>query len=197
MTANSDALFDVLELTSFLTRTRSGATEAELHALSYVACLLAVFDERDAGWWRYSFTTTEVGAPFSTAISDALEACTAAGTVARVNDLVRIGERGERNLQVFRRQRSFAQRLEYVSTACRATLTMPLPMLTEAVTREPQLRSATTLKKAKHLLDVGGLDLLAPHFVGLRAVMSETVGPDSTDLLVPLSVWLTYLSNVA
>jgi len=191
----ADALLDAMTIVSYLTSTEDGATRTEVHSLSYLACLVSVYDGKDASWWRYDFTSTEVGAPYAVALDDALDRAVITGAAHETDDLLRLSERGESQYDLLRNQRSLQARLRYLETACRATLVMPLPTLTEAVMREPQLRGAVNMRKTRRLLDSTGLDVLGPHFDGLRQVMSEVVGDESHDLLVPLTLWLAYLSS--
>ncbi len=192
----ADSIYDALLIVSFLTRTRGGATRGEVYILAYLACILSVFDERDALWWRYHFTTTPIGAPYARELDLSLDHLVASGGLAEEESLLSIQEDGVEQLGFLATLGGLEPRNRYLHAACDATLAIPLPVLTESVSNEPQLRSAIQLRAARQLLDSRGIDVLQPHIDGIRKVFGESGRSlEDSDLMSPLVLWLTYLGS--
>jgi hypothetical protein len=192
----SGACFDVLVITENVSRTIGNVTQPEVYVLSYLACLIALYDGRSPEWWEYSFTATAVGAPYANALRDACELLILGGQLSEAGELLTLTPRGHSELDLLRSFPRYSQRLEYLSTASSCSLTLPLPSLSDSLTNEPQLRLALKRMERRPLLDEAGMALLTPHLDGLRQAVSSTrVSSEKQDLLIPALVWLTYLNR--
>jgi hypothetical protein len=189
--SQSVATYDVYFISAQLAVRFDGAKRAEIHSVAYLACLLSLFDGKSPDWWGYGFTSTEAGAPYAVALDDALELLTASGSLARHGQLFAPAERGREFFERLSTLPSLASRQRYLDPACGVTLALPMPTVTEAVVNEPQLHTASSLRRSRPLLGDLGLTVLQPHFEGLRSAMGEA--GDDPDLLISAIVWLTYL----
>ena len=186
--------FDVLQLAALQTKNSEGITEGELHTLSYLACLLSVYDGHSVDWWKYRFTATRAGAPFAFALAQALEATHEAGLVIKSERLWTISERGRVDLQQLAPLILNQRRLPYLEAATGTALAMPLPSVASSLSREPGLRRALNFVRTRALLDETGLGLLEEQFQALTIALENDSAGD--DLMVPAVVWLTYLARM-
>lgn len=193
MTALAAATFDVGFVCAQLERNLGGLRPAEIHSVTYLSCLLSIYDGCAPGAWEYLYTSTKAGTPFSPDIDQAIDRMLAGALLAEDGQLLVLSEKGRGLLQGLRALPSLSGRERFLEPACSVTLTMPLPAVTEALLHEPQLEAAVSLGQLRPLLDETGLAVVRPHLVGLRAAMSEH-GP-LRDLIVPAIVWMSYLSR--
>jgi hypothetical protein len=186
------ASFDALRLTEQLASTSDGASEGELHTLAYLSCLLSVFDGRPPVWWGYGFTATRAGTPFALAIRQAVEDAVSAGFLTPEERVLKIGESGRRELRSIAELTLNRRHERYLEAAAATALTMPLPVVSDALSNEPGLRGALRFLRTKALLDETGMTLLESQFEALAQALES---PGTDDLLVPSVVWLTYLAR--
>ena len=68
--ARIEAAFDCLTMVSLVRDLRYGPTAGEVHLLTYLASVLAIYDQRGEGVtaWGYRFASTPSGAPFSSVL---------------------------------------------------------------------------------------------------------------------------------
>jgi hypothetical protein len=66
---------------------------------------------------------------------------------------------------------------------------MPVGSIREGLTNEPTLNRVNALGTTRQLLDGPGLEGIYQQFT----VLSQAVGVDAQDLMVPAVVWITYL----
>ena len=64
------ALFDALSIVSELDPIAEGASNSEVGAFAYLACLLYAFAGNDPSSWGYAFAATPTGAPVSSVVAD-------------------------------------------------------------------------------------------------------------------------------
>lgn len=197
MTTESVAVFDALAVTVGLEQSAAGAALSEVHFFSYLACLISVYDGQSPAQWRYGFSSTTSGAPFAPELADAVDQAIAAGLVGESETgAMRATEDARSAVARLSEFGLYRSRARYIDSATRCCWVMPPPLITESISREPQLENAIVLKQRRLLLDDTGVDMLRPHFVGLRQALSEA-GVDSShvDLLVPTLTWLAYLGR--
>jgi hypothetical protein len=188
------ATFDALWLADALQRSVDGGSRAELHTLAYLGCLLAVFDGRAPAWWAYRFTATRAGAPFAQALSEGVDAAEQAGMFRRRGHVLRLTDRGRRELDVTAGWPLNARRVRYLDAASATALAIPLPSVADALSFEPGLRRALRFVKVRALLDEAGLALLEAQFAALESALAQQPRAEE-DLMVPAVVWLTYLAQ--
>jgi hypothetical protein len=177
-----------------LERSLGGLKSAEIHSVTYLACLLSIYDGHLPDEWEYSYTSTKAGAPFSTSIDEAVGRMLATRTLTTDGQLLTPSEKGHQIFEQLKMLPSLHGRERFLEAACGVTLMMPLPTVTEAVLHEPQLQAAVALGQLRPLLDETGLAVIRPHIEGLRLVLQEEETPRA-DLLVPAALWLSYLSR--
>jgi hypothetical protein len=187
------AAFDALAVTSALTATAGGAAVSEIHVFAYFACLLGVYEGKTPDEWQYAFTATPAGAPYAHILGEEIDRLRAAGRLLEAGDVLVLSTVGEREHETLQQFGSLVERSRYISAACATTHLRPLPSVADALSYEPQLQDALSLSGSRELLSTAGQLLLAPHFAGLREVLAE-LAPKSEDLLVPASLWLSYLA---
>lgn len=194
MSASVAAVYDIYFISSELSQREGGVSRAEIHSISYLACLLGVYDGLPVDAWRYEFASTKAGAPYAGAIDQALVLLQATGAITESSGLFSLTERGRSIFRGIRRLPSLSGRERYLDPACSVSLALSLPTVTEAVTNEPQLRVAMSLGQSRRLLDQPGVVVVDEHFRGLRSVLGTDSGQPS-HLFTAAIVWLTYLSQ--
>lgn len=190
MDISPEAYFDCLLICDELGRITGGAGEFEIANLSYLSCLLSTFDGKAPSEWGYDFVATNEISPFSSAIASATKILISSGSVEQSSVGLTLTERGRNEISGLADMKRFSDRRIYIDAACRSAIAIPLPLVTESLTAEPQLKRAAELETARQLLDESGRHALMEHF----AALYEAV-PDVTDLLVPAVVWLSYLAS--
>jgi hypothetical protein len=188
---NPDAAFDILYMVTRLQDQLGNVADAELHLFGYLSCLLSLYRGNPIADWGYGFAGTRNGSPFSSDLQDAIRNLDLNGCVVRQNDHLRITPRGTNELEVLMDLDQNKRRLEYLEGASSSLLALPVGMIREAILFEPTLRPAGRLDTARLLLTGVALELLYEQF----ELLTQAVGSANTDLLVPSTVWLTYLSQ--
>jgi hypothetical protein len=187
-----EAVFDCMVVCDNLESIAGGAGELEIAHLAYLGCLLSVYSGSPPTEWGYDFAATSSAAPFSRELSNATRSLLVSGLVEDAPDGIRLTERGQRDMKVFLGLKRFDHRRLCLEAACKSATAIPLPLVTESMTAEPQLQRARELESSRSLLDEAGRHAVMEHFKAL----SEAV-PRVADLFVPAVVWLTYLSREA
>jgi hypothetical protein len=187
--------YDVLAITSRLEEPLNGVTSGEMHLLAYLSCLLAVYRRVPASEWGYSFVRSGWGSPFSPEIERAIASLGARRFLVKSTDLtggVRLTANGRQFTDFLAQRREHSWRNPFLDGACGSALAIPPGVIREALKQEPSLRQASIHRGTKALLELNHLKALYEHF----GVLSEAVGLDVSDLMVPSIVWLTYLTEV-
>jgi hypothetical protein len=192
MTTTPEAIVDSLFICRALEDITGGAGELEVINLSYLGCLLAVYDGQPPSEWGYTFAATKSFAPFSFELAEAIERLRHSGLIEEDTDGFRLTPYGNSELTGLSSLRRFQGRLTYVRAACQSAMAIPLPLVTGSLAAEPQLYRALELSSLRPLLDEAGRHALISHFAALAHAV-----PDSSDLFVPAVVWLTYLGRQA
>ena len=185
-----EAIFDCMSICDSLEEIAGGAGELEIVLLSYLACLLSVYSGSPPSEWGYDFAATPSSAPFSSELSAAIRELQTLGLLENTADGIRLTERGKREARVLGNLRRFDHRRICLEAACKSANAIPLPLVTESITAEPQLRRARELESSRSLLDEVGRHAVMEHFRALNEAV-----PQAADLFVPAVVWLTYLSR--
>jgi hypothetical protein len=183
------AAFDSLAICRELSARFKGAAESEVHLFAYLACLLSLYRGWPVSSWGYGFAGTKEGAPFSKELDAAISALDRLGYLERHEGLFILGVEGEKLREELLQIASNRKRLEFLVGACSATTVMPLGLVREALSRSPDLSSVAAGEHTRALLDKPSIALLHEHF----AMLSEAIGIQIEDLIVPAATWLTCL----
>jgi hypothetical protein len=195
MTTRASAGFDVLAITGRLASTAGGAAPAELHVFSYLACLLSLYEGRAPELWSYGFAATPAGTPYAVSLAEECNRLRAAGHLIDQGEVLALSADGARELRELRTLRLLSDRDRYLVASCAASTLLPLPAVADALSFEPQLQRALRSSSTRELFKPAGLVLLQRHFGALSDCLRQR-SPDTADLLVATTVWLTYLAVV-
>lgn len=186
-TPSPDAAYDALAISSELSIRFGGSSTAELHAVSYLSCLLSVYSGRPGTDWGYDFTATETITPFSTTLLDATERLVSAGLLKYSDGRYSPTSDGLIRLNRWQGMYRFQNRMRFIEGSIGATDALPLPALSNGIQRDPQI-SGMAFTNPRPLLDDFGQMALYKYFKTLEEALGVGV-----DLLIPAVVWLTYL----
>jgi hypothetical protein len=190
------ASFDALQISESIgVASQSGAAPAEVHAFAYLGCLLSVYDRRPSAEWGYQFHATPAGAPFAPALDEALKILRASGLLVLQEDTFVLSSVGREDLNALGTHSVNSARLRYLKSATATAVLMPLPMVTNALSREPQLQRILGAPSSRTLLDTAGVDVVNSHFRIISEGFDERKVSDS-DLTLPAMVWLSALAAV-
>jgi hypothetical protein len=192
VSARAAAGYDALYVCDALSRFAGGAAAVELHLFAYLACLISVYDGRGPQEWQYEFVSTPAGAPYAETLAQESDRLRAAGRLLDSGPLLMLSSVGRDDLDAFRQFGSNRARRPHLNAACSAATLLPLPTVAYAITQEPGLRHALSARAPRTLLGDAELLLVDEQF---RAVAGALVdqGGEHHDLLVPTSLWLSYL----
>ncbi len=185
------AFFDALSIVAYLDRSAGGATDGEVSAFAYLACLLSTYAGNSPASWGYGFAATGAGAPVSATIAGALDEMRRSGLIEVSASSNRLATRGSAELAMWSELAYLSGRSDYLRGACGTALVLPTALVTDALSLEPQLLAAARLDSTRPLLDESGELLLRPHFDQLRAAIGET-----HDSMVPAVIWLRLLADM-
>jgi hypothetical protein len=192
--AKPEAVFDLLRIGSSLQNYVEKLNASDIHVFSYLACLLAVFKGIPTADWGYSFAGTDVGAPYSVDIEEAIRGAQAASLLNCSADGFMVLQPEAANEMLLLASFGLCSwRHEFLDAATDSVLNLSTGLVKSAVGREPNLRPVTTVRSSRKLLEGPGLELLYEQF----DVLAQAVGGRMHDLMVPATVWLTYLARKA
>jgi hypothetical protein len=193
LSARAGAAYDALFVTQALSRFAGGAAAVELHLFSYLACLVSVYDRKPADGWSYEFVATPAGAPFAEVLAQETDRLRAAGHLLDAGPLLVLSEPGQAELPLLSDFTFIRERTPYLEAACAAASLLPLPTVANAVSQEPGLRHALSAEATRHLLGDAELILVDEQFGAVTEALAERSG-ERHDLLVPTTLWLSYLN---
>ena len=191
--ASPEATYDSLYIVRRLEESLHGVTEGEVHLFGYLSRLLGVFRGAPAAEWGYRFASTDSAVPFSREIADALSELELSGQLwVLAHDAVApvaCTEEGRGLAGMLDDLEHFQSRRPCLEAACSSASAFPVATIRQGIRSEPTLRGAREHAGPQELLAGPSLELLYGQFGALR----EVLGDESSDLLVPSSVWLSYL----
>lgn len=191
---NPYAAFDCLAVGVKLQEVLEDVADAELHIFTYLACLLSLYRSRPMSDWGYQHTSTQTGAPFSYDLEKGIPQLLRTGFLRRTqNGNLRVTTPGIGEYESLVQFSQNQQREVFLEGACSSILALPVGVVREALSHEPELARAKALSSTRMLLDGPGLSVLYEQF----AALSEVVGVDVEGLMTPSVLWLTYLMRVA
>jgi hypothetical protein len=189
MRLNTDAAFDCISIARRVDGSSTSFAAAEIHLFAYLACMLWMFRRNTAADWGYEFVATQLGAPFSLDIEDALSRLTDSGCFVRTEERFLLSELAADQFEVFTRLTVNRDRVECLDAACATTAAFSLGMVSNALSSQPELNRATELRISRRLLQEAGRSHLHEQFQALRQCLTAR----TDDLRLPAVVWITAL----
>jgi hypothetical protein len=186
------ATFDYLFTVTNLGERLGSAAGGEVHLFAYLACLLSLLDGQPSASWGYNFSGLEMGSPFSADLQDSGGELERLGMIRPINAGFLLTESGTERLSQLKSLDFFRERLKYLAPACQSLLAFPVGMIRNAMSMEPGLRPVIRTGGSRPLLAETTLGQLHEYREALMSALGQ-----STDLLVPATVWLKYLSDKA
>jgi hypothetical protein len=194
MQLNPEATFDSLFLADRLQRETGSFTVPELHLFAYLACLLWLYRKRAVTDWGYPFVGTELGAPFSQDIDDAVKLLLERGYLLRIQERLFMSKIAGKSLEEFGNLDLNQDRGECLRAACASTAAFSIGMVGSALSQEPDLKRARTTPLNRVLLEDSARDQLYTQFDCLRsALRSDAIQFQDEDLRMPAVLWLAAL----
>lgn len=186
------ALFDALYLGQNLEIKIKDFSLTEIQILSYLGCLLSIYDGNNSSEWGYFFVKNNSGYPYSIELNNAME------LLARRNMIVQNSENNEYfNTDVtgidFINKMSnqlsiYTKRKQYLDVALNCITLAPFGVIRTALLNEPVLTSAKR-KSSVLLLEESDFatNLLYEQFQELRTAINN----EYESLLIPAFTWLS------
>jgi hypothetical protein len=190
--SNSYASFDFLFIAEELSVKLGSATVGEVHLFAYLGCLLSLFKGQPVSEWGYGFAGLEAGAPFSPDLQESCAELERAGFVKNTMSQMTVTEIGRQQIEILGDFATLGGRKPYLAAACASLLSFPVGMVRSAMSMEPGLRPVWNVGGMRPLLAITSLEQLHEHFDSLIMAVGQT-----SDLLVPSTVWLTYLFELS
>jgi hypothetical protein len=189
MRLSPEATYDVLYIADRLREESGMFTVPEMHLFSYLACLLWLYQGRTVTDWGYHFVGTELGAPFSVDLDQAVTMLIERGFIVRVQEHLRISELAEQPLRDLGELALVKERIECLNAACASTAAFSAGVIGNALAQEPDLKRAQLVPMSRPLLEESARSQLYAQFDALRRGLKQ----EGDDLRVPAVVWLAAL----
>lgn len=190
---NPYSFFDSLSVIDQIGKVLGNATILEVYLFTYLGCLLALYRKEPVAEWGYSFVGTKMGAPYSREIEMAVSSLIRHGFLKDDNSSFVVTERGMTEIQLLSDISQNNLRQVYLEASCSTLLAFPVGIIRESLFNEPGLKGTITLSSNRHLLTGAPLELLYEQF----SKLSQAVGIEVDDLMVPAVVWISYLSRAS
>lgn len=197
--SNLAGSYDALFLVSRLARHNAPA-RIDLHTFAYLACLMSVYGGQPAHDWGYSFSAVPPTLPYSPTLDEAVRNLLDAEYIApcassEPSELVEfeLTTAGRDELEFFSGLSLLASRQQYLEAAAAAAVFTSTAAVVNSLANEPQLAAATKLKSSRQLLTASSTARLYEEFDAL----SRTIGKRDVSLILPASMYVSYLQSVA
>lgn len=165
------ATFDCLFIGSRLQRWLGGFSSAELHLLSYLACLLSLYQRTPIADWSYGFVGTDHGAPFSPEINEAVQELENRGFFFSIKDKLQMTAIAEEILTKLENMSIYKERSECLNAATSSIIVLSVGVIREAMNNEPELQRAKQMPQNRVLLEDPTIGMIYDHFQILRDVL--------------------------
>ncbi|MCB0171946.1 MAG: hypothetical protein KDJ97_15470 [Anaerolineae bacterium] len=190
---NHYAYFDTLSLVSRLQKQLGEVAQLEIHLFSYLACLLSLYKGRSVTEWGYQFAITKQQTyPFSPDLDSAIRHLIYVGKLNITDQYVNLSDIGQKEYEFMNTLLQYSDREQFLDGSCSSLLSLPVGIIRDALYQDPNIKGSLELSQSRRLLTETGLENLYEQF----AALSSTIGVEIEDLMVPATVWLTYLSQI-
>ncbi len=190
---NPFAYFDCLAISAKMARLLGNVSMPEVHLFAYIGCTLSLYRGAPLDAWQYSFAGTTDGSPFSAEIDDASVRLLECGLWAEANGFISVTDFGISEYGFLASLRINEHRDSYLEAACSSALALPVGLIRDAISCDPEMRAAARFHRARPLLNELARDAV---YEGFRCI-AELVGNDVRDLLIPAVVWIRYIGQLA
>lgn len=186
-----EAFFDCLQIASNLGPPLNGVTRMDFQRITFLSCLLSIYQAKPVSDWGYKFANTGAGTPFSDQLNDAVTRLLAGGQLLEADSRLSIAPSGNAMLETLRCLNSNSGRSACLDAACSSMLAVPLATITEGLDQEPTISASHLRSGATMLLEEPHLQMLHDHF----KVLAQVIPPTDEDLFSPSVLWLSYMSE--
>lgn len=181
-----EAFFDSLSLADKLDNFLDGFKLEEIHLFSYFSSFLYCHAGNSIASWPHRYIAVN-GYPFSDTINEAILRHIQNGLFENEGEYYTITGRGTKEFEKFKSLDTFSIREEILNAACTTSILIPYSQTVRALLNEPDL------KKAQELQNNSWLD--QENFYPQFKEISEAVGIQSEDLIIPAVTWINYLNE--
>ncbi len=186
-----EAFFDCLQIASELGDSLNGVSRMDFQRLTYLSCLLSIYQAKPVSDWGYKFANTGAGTPFSDELNEAVAFLARTSQIDERDGRFALTESGKSMLQTLRGFSSNDGRSACLDAACASMLAVPLATMAQGLDHEPTVAASHQRSNSTMLLEEPHLRLLHEHF----AVLSKVIPPHVADLFSPSILWLSYVSE--
>jgi hypothetical protein len=187
-----DAYYDTLAISAKLAISFESVAPSEIHLFAYLSCLLSLYRGKAASDWGYGFVATANGSPYSPEVADALRFLVREGYLYESNGYLTIISEGLEDYRELGELLRNQEREPFLNGSCGSVLAMPIGLIREAISTDHDMKVAPAFGDTRGLLTDSNVEDLHDAF----ALLSEQIGVDVNDLMVPAVVWLNYLSQI-
>jgi hypothetical protein len=187
--------FDVLAIVDAVTTHVGSVSRGEVHMFAYLGCLMSLYRQRPAAEWGYVFGVTSHSYPYSGELDRAVDELYGGGVLAfddtaDAPTLV-MTSHGQQRWSMLRSLTQYEDRGKVLDAVCASVLALPLGRIRHAVSNDPEIATAATLKHDRLLMTEDFIPLLHQQFDAL----ARSIGRTDVDLFVPAVIWLSCLSE--
>ncbi len=186
-----EAFFDTLRIADVLDEPLGGVSRMEIQRISFLSCLLSIYQAKPVSDWGYRFANTGAGTPFSDQLNEAVGHLLSQASLAESGGRLRITDSGRATLSVLSNFASMAERPPCLEAACASMLAVPRSTMSDGLDQEPTIAASHLRSGATMLLEEPHLSMLHEHF----SVLAQVIPPSQRDLLSPSVLWLSYMAQ--
>lgn len=181
-----EAFFDSLSLANKLDSFLDGFKLEEIHLFSYFSSFLYCYAGNPIATWQHRYIAAN-GYPFSDSINEAIVRHIQNGLFEDKGEYYTITGRGVEEFNKFKVQTLFIKREEILNAACTTSILIPYSQTVRALLNEPDFKQAEKLQNNPWLDQMS----FYPQFKEI----SEAVGVQTQDLIIPAVTWINFLTE--
>jgi len=181
-----EAFFDSLSLAHKLDSFLDGFKLEEIHLFSYFSAFLYSYSGHSISTWQHKYIVAN-GYPFSESLNNAILLHIKNGLFEDEGSYFKISTRGTIEFDNFKDLVTFSERETLISAACTTSILLPYSETIRALLNEPDLQKQAELDNNEWLHPDG----FYPQF----KEVSEAIGINSHDMIIPAVTWINYLAE--
>lgn len=186
-----EAFFDTLRIAAELDEPLGGVSRMEIQRISFLSCLLSIYQAKPVSDWGYRFANTGAGTPFSDQLNETVGRLVDNAELTESDGRLRITANGRALLDMLGKHTSMAERPMCLDAACASMLAVPRSTLSDGLDQEPTIAASHLKSGATMLLEEPYLSMLHDHF----SVLAQVISPSQGDLFSPSVLWLSYMAQ--